>query len=177
MAPPTHDPTAPGTSASGTTATSGGGRMADEPLTDEQSPAEAIKGISARFSEIGEYISYYLSAKTDGLKVSLRNLGIYAALGVVGLIAGGGFVVTLVVLLLRGIAGALGALFGGRLWAGELVTAVLMLALLGVGVVFAMKRLTGSSRKRTVKKYGSRQQQQRTQFGTDVGQRAKDPSE
>jgi hypothetical protein len=172
MGSPTQDPTAPGAATS-----PGASRLRDDPTPDDQSPADTLKDISARLAELREYISYYLAAKADGLKISLRNLGVYAALGVVGLMAGGAFVVTLVVLLLRGIAGGLGALFHDRLWAGELVTAVLFLALMAVGVMFAMKKLTGSSRERTVKKYASRQQQQRAQFGTDVEQRAKDPAE
>jgi len=39
-----------------------------------------------------------------------------------------------------------------------------------------MKAMTKGSRERTVKKYGSRQQQQRTQFGTDVHERAESPA-
>ena len=150
-----------------------GGRLGDIP--DEQHPTEALKNLGARFSELGEYVSYFLSAKVDSTKVTLRNLGIYAGLGVVALLAGGAFVCTLMVLLLRGVAGGLGALFGGRLWLGELVTAVVFLAVLTGGIVFGMKWLTKSSRERTAKKYVARQQEQRSKFGTDVSQRADHP--
>jgi hypothetical protein len=84
-------------------------------------------------------------------------------------------VVTAVVLLCRGIAGGLGALFGGRLWLGELVTAILFLAIIGAGVWFGLGRVTKASRERTVKKYASRQQQQRARFGTDVRERSERP--
>jgi len=165
-----HDPTAPGTSSPTSTS------APDHGATDDQSPAEAFRDLSTRFAELGEYVSYLLSAKVDGIKVSLRNAGIYAALGVLGLLAGGALIVTTVVLLLRGIAGGLGALFGQRLWLGEIVTAVLFLAILGVGTWFGLNRMTKASRERTVKKYASRQQQQRARFGTDVHERSASPA-
>jgi Putative Actinobacterial Holin-X, holin superfamily III len=173
----TNDPTAPGVSGA-SSASSNGGRLGPDHLTDDQAPPEALKDISNRLSELGEYVSYYLGAKVDGIKVSLRNAGIWAGLGVIGLMAGGAFVVTLVVLLLRGIAGGIGAMFNpDRPWAGELITAVLFLTALGIGVMIAMKKLTASSRERTAKKYAARQQQERVKFGTDVHQRAQDPAE
>ena len=174
--PPTQDPTAPGVSASAST--NGGRFTASGPVTDDQQPPEALKDIGKRFSELGEYVSYYLGAKLDGIKVSMRNIGIMAGLGVMGAIAGGGFLVTLIVLLLRGIAGAIGALFEpDRFWAGELITSVLFLTVVGIGVMVAMKKLTKSSRERTAKKYAARQQTERAKFGTDVNQRAQDPAE
>lgn len=177
----TQDPTAPGTSAragsSGPTASTSD-RYRPDDMTDDHAPAEALKHLGARISELGEYISYYLSAKVDGIKVTFRNLGIMAALGVVGLLAAGGFIVTLMVMLLRGIAGAIGAIFNpDRMWAGELITSILFLGLLAAGVIIGMKKLTKGSRERTAKKYAARQQQERSKFGTDVRQRAQDPAE
>jgi hypothetical protein len=159
-------------------ASSNGGRLGPDTVTDDQAPPEALKDIGKRFSELGEYVSYYIGAKIDGIKVSVRNVGIMAGLGVMGAIAGGGFLVTLMVLLLRGIAGAISAIFDPDLpWAGELITAVLFLTVIGIGVMVAMKKLTKGSRERTAKKYAARQQQERIKFGTDVQQRAQDPAE
>jgi hypothetical protein len=171
--PPTQDPTAPGVSAS---ASSNGGRLGPDTVTDDQAPPEAIKDIGTRISELGEYVNYYIGAKVDGIKLSLRNVGIMAGLGVIGAMAAGGFIVTLMVLLLRGIAYGLGDLLWDKWWLGELITAVLFLGALGVGVMIAMKKLTKSSRERTAKKYAARQQQERIKFGTDVHQRAQEPA-
>jgi tetrahydromethanopterin S-methyltransferase subunit G len=148
-----------------------------EPVTDENAPAEALKDVSTRLSELGEYVSYYLTAKVDGLKATGRNIGIYAALGVVGLIAASAMIMTLVVLTFVGIAHGIGDLLWDKWWLGDLITGVLFLTLLAVGAMIMMKKLTASSRERTVKKYAARQQQERTQFGTDVQQRAQDPAE
>ena len=174
----TNDPTAPGVSPSSASSNGGGGgRLGPDSIPDDQAPPEALKDVSTRLSELGEYVSYYLGAKVDGVKVSLRNAGIYAGLGVIGLMAGGGFVVTLIVLLLRGIAGGIGAIFEpDRPWAGELITAALFLSAMGIGVMMALKMLTKSSRERTAKKYAARQQQERSKFGTDVRQRSQEPA-
>jgi len=176
--PPTQDPTAPGVSASSSPSSSSatGGRLGPDTVTDDQAPPEALKDIATRLSELGEYLSYYISAKLDGIKVSVRNVGIMAGLGVVGLIAGGAFLATLMVLLLRGIAYGLGDLLWDKWWLGELITAVLFLGAIGVGVMVMMKKLTKSSRERTAKKYAARQQTERSKFGTDVRQRAQNPA-
>jgi hypothetical protein len=106
------------------------------------------------------------------LKVTIRNLGIYAALGVVGLIAAGAMVVTAVVLLLQGIAGAFAQLIPRFPWLGNLITAVLVLGAMAVGIVIVMKKLTGTFRSQTVKKYEERTRRERQQFGHDVHERA-----
>src|SRR5829696_3776365 len=92
-----------------------GGRLSDswedDPGTDESSPADAFKSLGTHLSELKEYASYYLAAKSDGIKTSFRNLALYAVLGIVGMMAGGAVVVTATVLLLTGIAGAISAIF------------------------------------------------------------------
>jgi hypothetical protein len=168
MDSPTQDPTAPGTAAKPNS------RIDPEPVTDDQSPSEAFHHAQMRLSELAEYVSYLIAAKVDGIKLTLRNVAIFAALGIVGLIAGGAMVVTSVVLLCYGVARGLGVLFGGRIWLGDLVTGILLLALIAGGTMFALKSIGKSSRERTAKKYAARQQQQRAKFGQDVRQRAGD---
>ena len=175
-----QDPTAPSSTGARTESAKpasgfAGGGSDRRAVPDEQTPADAMADVKVRLSELSEYAGYLLSAKIDGIKLAIRNAGLYAALGVVGALAGGVFVVTTIVLLCRGVAGGLGALFGGRLWLGELVTAVVFLAILAGGAWFMMNRLTKASRERTVKKYASRQQQQRARFGTDIHERAERP--
>src|SRR5688500_1369999 len=172
----TQDPTAPGTSDIGSSAPSTGSNGHDAASGRGPSPADALKSVRAHVAELKDYVSYFLAAKVDGIKVSLRNLGILAALGVVGLIAGGTFVATSVVLVCVGVAAALTRLFGDRLWAGTLVTGILFLGLLAGGILLGMKMLARASRERTVQKYASRQSQQRVNFGSDVAERASEPA-
>jgi len=137
------------------------------------SPADALKELGERFGELKAYASYYLTAKADGFKVSLRNLGLYAALGVVGLIAGGAILVTAAVLLLTGLAGAIGAIFDpDKVWVGNLLVGLLVLGGTGLATWLLLKKLTSSLRERTVRKYEQLQRQQRDEFGHNVHERA-----
>ena len=113
----------------------------------------------------------------DGIKLSFRNLGLYAVLGVLGALAGGAIVVTAAVLLLTGLAGAIGAIFDpDKLWVGQIVVGLLVLGGLAAGVVLFLKKFTKTSRERTVKKYESRQRQQRVDYGHDVAERGHEPA-
>jgi len=137
------------------------------------SPAEAFKDVGTRLGELKEFAAYYVAAKLDAYKVTARNLGMYAALGIVGLIAGSAIITTAAVLLLVGIAWGLGALLWHQYWLGALLVGLLVLGGLGGGIVYFMKRLTNTSRARLVEKYKNRQRDQRIQFGEDVrGKRA-----
>jgi len=78
----------------------------DAAADDDPTPASAFSEVSERIGEVRDYAAYYVKARVDKLKVSLRNILVMAALGVVGLIAGGALVVTAVVLLCTGIAQA-----------------------------------------------------------------------
>ena len=133
------------------------------------SPAEAWKEVGSRIAEVKEFASYYVGAKLDGIKVSVRNLGIYAALGIVGLIAASAVITTSVVLLLCGLAWAIGAIFEhDRPWVGAIVVGLLVLGGLAGGIIFGMKKLTNTFRKQLVQKYENRQRDQRINFGEDV---------
>ncbi|MGB7160594.1 MAG: hypothetical protein WBD40_21190, partial [Tepidisphaeraceae bacterium] len=155
-----------------------GGRVGDEwedAPAPERPPEQAFKDVSAHLAEMKEYAAYYVAAKADAMKASVRSLGLYAALGVVGLIAGGAIIVTSAVLLLSGLAGAIGAVFDPDLpWGGHLVVGALVLGGMGTGAMLFMKKFTAASRERTVKKYESRKQQQRVQHGHDVRERAEE---
>jgi|SRR6266542_2718537 len=148
-----------------------GGRSGSNGDTPE-SPVDAFRDIGERFAELKEFASYYWSAKTDSIKVSIRNAGLFAAIGIVGLIAVGALVVMAVALVCLGIAYGLTALFGGMAWLGYLVTGVLLLAVLGATVFFGMRYVTRSSRKRTADKYEKLQYQQKLEFGTTVHEQA-----
>jgi hypothetical protein len=145
--------------------------------TDEAAPAAAWGDAFARFGEVREYAAYYVKARVDALKLSLRNLILMVALGIIGAFAGGALVVMAVVLLCIGIAHGLGELFGGRLWLGDLVTAILLLGAIGATVYIAVTRVTKTSKERVVKAYEQRKRQQRADHGVDVHERAEEQRE
>jgi hypothetical protein len=135
---------------------------------------EAFERITHDLDELKEYAGYYVSAKVDGIKRTVRNIGLYAALGVVGAIVGGAVVATAAGLLVVGLAHALGALFGGRYWLGDLVTGILILGGVAGGAYYMMNKLTGTWRSQTLKKYEQRKQNERERFGHDVSSRARE---
>jgi hypothetical protein len=133
-----------------------------------QTAADAFHDATARLVEIREYVSFYLAAKADALKLSVRSAVFYAVLGVVGLIAASAAVVVAVTLLLIGIAHGLGALFGGHLWLGDLIVGIVILGVIALGAKMAVSKVFGSSRTKTVEKYESRKRVQRNRFGHDL---------
>jgi hypothetical protein len=59
------------------------------------------------------------------------------------------------------------------LWLGALIVGLLVLGGLAGGIIFFMKKLTNTARKRVVEKYENRQRDQRIFYGEDVrGRRA-----
>jgi hypothetical protein len=140
------------------------------------SAAEAMRGIGQLVGEVAEHASYYVSARLDAYKITARNIGVYAVLGVVGLVAGAAVVTTAVVLLLVGAALGIGHLLGDRFWAGALIVSVLVLGGIAGGVIIGMRILTRTSRAALVRKYEERQRQQRIRFGRDVRGREADPA-
>jgi hypothetical protein len=171
-----------GSSASGYSASLGNIGMGDEDAAAGnghdagRSPAESLKEAANRIAELKEFASYYVGAKLDGIKVSVRNIGIYAALGIVGLIAASAVITTAVVLLLGGLAWGIGDLLWDKYWLGALIVGLLVLGGLAGGIIFGMKKLTNTFRKQLVQKYENRQRDQRINFGEDVRGRREETS-
>ena len=138
------------------------------------SPADAFKEAASRFAEVKEYAGYYVGAKLDGIKLTFRNIALYAVLGIVGGIVGLGFLITAVVLLLTGLAGLIGEIFPQKWehWGGNLVLGLLLVGGTVAAILFGLKSITGSSRKRTIEKYENRKRDERRVYGHDVQQRA-----
>lgn len=145
-------------------------QRAEQEFSQEATPpADAFRSALHQVGELKEIAAYYIAAKADSLRLSVRTILVYAVLGVLGVFLGSAALVTAVVLLLTGLSGAIGTLFNpDRAWAGALIVSVAILALVVVGALIGIKRLTGSGRKKTVQKYESRQQDQRSRFGHSV---------
>jgi hypothetical protein len=132
----------------------------------------AFHRLTGDLEELKEYAGHYVAAKIDGFRRTVRNLGLYAALGVLGLIVGGAVLATAAGLIIVGLAEGLGRLFGYRYWLGDIVAGVVVLGAIAASVWFMMNKLTGSWHAQTVKKYEERKRSQRERFGHDVTARA-----
>jgi hypothetical protein len=154
-------------------------RIPPAPHPHDEAPADAFKEAMRALGELREYAAYFVAAKLDGLKLTFRRLGVMAAVGAVGLLAGGAVVATAAVLFCVGLAQAVATMFAHengvpRTWLGNLIVGLLLLLLIVGGAWFMMSRLIGSSKKATVRKYELRRQRQRADYGHDVLQRARE---
>ena len=128
-------------------------------------PTDAMRDALSRFAELRAYVQQYFSAKADQWKLTARNIAIFAALGVVGLIVAGATMVIALVMLFQGVAGAIAAGLGGRMWAGNLIVGILLLGIFGGGAIISLGILKKAWFKATVKKYELTERQQRESFG------------
>jgi hypothetical protein len=148
-----------------------GSANASEPGSESSAP-EAFDRLLKQITELREYVTYFVSAKTDSVKLSVQQAIMWVALGFVGLIALGSVVVTVMVLLLTGLAEGLAVAFGGRIWLGNIVAGLLTLAILGGGGFIWVRKWRKSSHIRTVQRYEQQQRQQQATFGHSVSERA-----
>jgi hypothetical protein len=137
----------------------------DEPPQEHVAPSDAARDAIHKLAELRAYAQQYVSAKTDLAKHTARKIAVFAVLGLVGLVAAGAMLITALVLLLAGIAGAIGAAAGGRMWVGNLVVGFLVLGIFAGGAMAGLGILKKAWMKATVKKYELSQQQQRDAFG------------
>jgi flagellar basal body-associated protein FliL len=129
---------------------------------------DALKLLVKQLHELGEYVSYYVTAKTDSAKLSLRNTVLWISFAVLGFVIVAGLIITAAWFLLNGIAEGVSVLFGGRLWVGNIVTGVLLLVGLGFAMYYTVAARRMTSRERMVRKYEQRQARQQAQFGRNV---------
>jgi hypothetical protein len=149
-----------------------GARAYTTPGEQEPSPAEALRRLQQQVGELQAYLTHFVSAKIDGFILSARQLALWAALGVVGLTAAVGLVVTAVVLVLVGAADGFARLFGGQWWLGALLVGVGTLVLLALGIFIGMRTWQNRWRQQKVQQYDERQLQQHATFGHSVADRA-----
>jgi len=158
-----EDDAAPGPAESGSK-TDVPADAAQQELTER----EELKLLLKQFQELREYVSYYAAARTDSVKRSVQHAIGGLVLAALGFVAVGGLIVMASWLVLSGISQGAGALFGDRAWIGTVITGVLALAGVGLGMSCAAWARKNASRKRTVRKYETRNARQRARFGRDV---------
>src|SRR4030095_12554802 len=149
-----------------------GARAYETPGEQEPSPAEALRRLQQQVGELKEYLTHFVSAKIHRFVLSAAHVARWAVLGVVGLTAAVGLVVTAVVLVLVGAADGLALLFGGRWWLGALVVGGGILVLLALGIFIGMRTWQSRWRQQKVQQYDERQLKQHATFGHSVADRA-----
>jgi hypothetical protein len=143
----------------------------DRATRERPTVAEALRDSGRSFAEIAQYAGYFIAAKIDQIKLSVRSLILYALLGVLGAVAAAAVLIVAVVLLLMGIADGIGYALGGRVWLGDLIVGLVVIGAVAGGLGIFVGKFNAAARLRTVQKYEDRLRQQRDQFGHDIGQR------
>jgi hypothetical protein len=141
----------------------------DQQPTPEPDP---FRLLLRQFRELGEYFSYYLSARADSAKLGLRNVVIALTLAALAFVVVASLSVAATWFVLNGAAEGLGVLFGNRPWAGSLLTGLLLVAGLGGGMYGIVNRFKKTAREGTVAKYENRQARQQVRYGHNVADRA-----
>lgn len=152
----------------------GNGDRRDDPFPDDDAhnpAARAIHDVPIYIAELKAYARHFISAKIDGVKATVRQMAMYTALGVVGLLTAGGVLFAAIFLLLSGLAMGLGRLFGGRYWLGNLIVGAVVVGGVWLGVWMMVKKLTRAGRLKTEQKYDRKQLEERREFGRDVHER------
>ena len=138
----------------------------------EETKPDDLKLLLKQFRELGEYFSYFVTAKTDSVKLALRRIVLSVVMAALSFIAVGGLIVIAGWLMLSGMAEGLGELFGNRSWAGSLMTGFGLLAGLGLGMYYTSAKRNRIACERTAQEYERRQARQQAQFGQNVADRA-----
>lgn len=133
--------------------------------------AETVSSIQTHLDELREYVSFYIAAKTQALKLTVRKGVIFLGLVIVAAVAAAGLIVTSVVLICVGIADALGLLFHSQ-WAGDLVAGALVIGAIVAGIWVVVNRIFKTSHAKTVERFDALRARQRVKFGHDVRQDA-----
>jgi hypothetical protein len=125
----------------------------DDREQQERTIPDELKVLLKQFRELGESFSYFVTAKTDSVKLSLRHVVLWMVLAALGFVAVSGLIVIASWLILSGIADGLSGLFGNRSWAGSFTTGILLLAGLWLGTCYTVANRNRIAREMTAKKY------------------------
>lgn len=111
----------------------------DDSEQSETTELAALKLLLKQFNELREHLSHYVTARSDGIKLALRNTLLWIALSALGLVAVSGLIITASWFMLSGTAEGLGVLCGGRLWVGKIIAGCLVLAGFGLAMYYCTR--------------------------------------
>lgn len=148
----------PGVDAPGQGPTHRGGKSVNGhgPASGED-PKRAFGDIGAQFAELKDYASLLVATQVDRVKASARRAVLFAVAGILGLILLCVTVAAGAIRLFQGVAAGLAELFGGRVWLADLLTGVLLLALVATVIGLALTTWSRAAAKKTRLKYAERE--------------------
>lgn len=158
----------PGDPKSGARVADGAEYRSDAPPSE----SDPLVEIAAHLAEAREFLSHFLSAKADQFRLQASRIVVWCFVGLIAGVAGAAAIVTAAALLVDGFAHGLAVLFGGRLWAGELVAGGVCLGMAALVLWLGVRKIFQISQQRTVAKYARRHTLQQFKFGFDASRGA-----
>jgi hypothetical protein len=131
--------------------TAGSPRMAPDDATDG-----SLSDAGRHVAEAIAYARQYLLTQADRAKAAVRHVVILATVGIVAATIAATILITSSVLLCLGIADGIASLLGGRQWAGDLITAGIVLGTILISARLAYGGMIRAARERTRIEYESR---------------------
>ena len=140
-------------------------QLAEE--AEEKPATSSLRNLLDDFRRIRELGSYYLTARKDRLRLTVRQALVWGAVGFLALCVLLTVLITAVVLLLVGVSGGLARAFGESAWLGPTVLGGGLILLLAGATAAGVAWLGRSSRRKTVEKYERLESHQRASLGQD----------
>jgi len=137
----------------GPSAVGGGGPRV---IPNDQPATESLVDAGKYLADAVEYARQYLSTQADRLRVAARNAILMLIVGMVAAMIAATILISATVLLCMGIADGLSVLLGGRQWAGDLITAGLVLGSIAIFARFFIGGIMRTSREKTRMEYEKR---------------------
>ena len=111
--------------------------------------SDSVIEATKRFADAINFGKQYLSAQADRVRIVVRNIAIFAILGIVAALVAATILVSATVLLCVGVANAIGSVLGGRFWAGDMIVGVVVLGGIALAVPIVLKKIFHASQVRT----------------------------
>src|SRR5688572_30171488 len=124
--------------------------------TSASEAQEALHVLLQQGLELYAYFSHFIRAQIDILKLSGRQIILWAAVGSLGAVVVVSALVMGVVLFLSGLATGVGTAVGGALWLGQIIVGLGFLILFGIVLLLGWSRMQSRSRSQKVQDYAER---------------------
>jgi hypothetical protein len=132
----------------------------------------AIGRLERQLEELGELLSFYVSARFDAIKASLMRNAVLAGAALVAVVAVAALLGGCLAIGILGLAQLVAGALGDRVWAGYVIIGFGLPLACGLAGWAALVIFSRRQAERTRHKYARRRDEQKTRFGRDVQERA-----
>jgi len=133
----------------------------DDSSESGQTPSNGVRLLWEQARELKALLADYRAAKSDGVKLSLRNLILGIAFAAMSCITVSGLLIIAGWFVMGGLVGGLSLLFGDRLWLGSVTTGLLAAALVLLAMRTILNTIKRASLERTHAEHERRNERQR----------------